>query len=126
MVAATVTAIVIGAYTSKAISSVNSENAEATEEEIDQKEKKKGGSRKEWKPPRTEPNNLEEKLSMDEAKSIKGKKIMGEGEINDEKYKQGWTKRQHVHHPLDTKQKNTTIHWWDNNLTGETEGYKFV
>ena len=71
---------------------------------------------------RTEPKNLREKLSMDEAKSGSGKKIM-EGKINDKNYKDTHDKMSHVHeHPGGAQ---TEVHYWKNKTNSETTGYKF-
>ncbi len=72
--------------------------------------------------PRTEPKNLEEKLSMDEAKGGAGQEIM-KGKINDPRYPQSdWAKMEHIHRGPNN---NTVIHYWKNRLTGSSHGFKF-
>ncbi len=73
--------------------------------------------------PRTEPKNLEEQLTLEEAKTNEGKRIM-ENEINDPKYpKKDWKKQQYVHENFEGTGK--TIHYWENIQTGEKHGFKF-
>ncbi|MFH1334108.1 MAG: hypothetical protein ABIH77_02225, partial [Pseudomonadota bacterium] len=74
---------------------------------------------------RTEPNNLSEKLALDEAKAGAGKEIM-KGRINDPAYSsEEFSKIAHYHSPLDSEQSSIEIHYWRNNSTGEQFGYKF-
>lgn len=72
---------------------------------------------------RTEPRNLSEKLTLDEAKGGAGRRIM-QGKIKDAKYPEDvWAKMQHVHeHPGGAM---TIIHYWENIETGAREGFKF-
>ena len=61
---------------------------------------------------RTQPQNLAEKLALDEAMGGAGTRIM-KGKINDPRYPEDvWAKMQHVHeNPGGTK---TVIHYWEN------------
>jgi hypothetical protein len=69
---------------------------------------------------RRTPNNLAEKLTMDEAKGGAGKKIISN--LNDPKFK-GMDKMQHVHkHPNGTQ---TNIHYVRDPKTGKTMDFKF-
>lgn len=109
-------------------SSTELETSQSTETE--EEKKKSSGKNPNWKPPRTEPNNLEEKLAMDEAKGIKDKEIKGimedQEEWGDPRYKKAeWKKCQHIHHPKDSQADNIRVHWWQHRVTGETHGYKF-
>ena len=72
---------------------------------------------------RTQPQNLAEKLALDEAMGGAGTRIM-KGKINDPRYPEDvWAKMQHVHeNPGGTK---TVIHYWENLQTGAREGLKF-
>lgn len=78
-------------------------------------EKKKKGDR-------TKPIDLEEQLTLEEAKGEKGKNIPLN--IQDPKYPESdWKKMKHNHaHPDGTK---TEVHWWENIGTGARHGYKF-
>jgi hypothetical protein len=88
----------------------------------DDKSKEKS---KEWKAPRTEPKNLGEQLTLEEAKAGAGDEIM-KGEIKDPRYpQQDWKKVQHVHEPLDTKAKDINVHYWEHRQTGDRHGFKF-
>ncbi len=71
---------------------------------------------------RTEPKDLQEKLTLDEAKSGQGEPIM-KGKLKDDKYKKGDTeKMQHNHdHGDGTK---TEVHYDKNKKTGETSNFK--
>ncbi len=71
---------------------------------------------------RTEPKNLAEQLTMQEAQSGQGRPIM-EGKIKDPNW-QGWQKMQHSHLDLNTN-KNITIHYWHNPKTNVNTGFKF-
>jgi hypothetical protein len=73
--------------------------------------------------PRTEPRDLAEELTLDEATAGAGKRIM-QGEIDDPMYPEDiWAKMQHVHeNPDGTK---IVIHYWENLQTGAREGFKF-
>ena len=71
---------------------------------------------------RTEPQNLSEQLTMQEAQSGQGSQIM-QGKINDPKWK-GWQKVEHSHLDLNTN-KNITIHYWRNPETGQKIQFKF-
>jgi hypothetical protein len=72
---------------------------------------------------RTEPRNLAEKLTLDEAAGGAGTRIM-KGKIKDPKYPENlWAKMQHVHqHPDGTQ---TVVHYWENLETGLRHGFKF-
>ena len=75
--------------------------------------------------PRTKPKNLEEQLALEEAKAKpEGAKEIMRGDIKDKRYPQEeWKKNQYIHrNPNGTK---TTIHYWENRITGATEGFKF-
>lgn len=71
---------------------------------------------------RTDPQNLAEQLTMQEAQSGQGNQIM-QGKINDQKWK-GWQKMQHSHLDLNTNT-NITIHYWYNPETRTMSGFKF-
>ena len=76
--------------------------------------------------PRTDPSDLNEQLSLEEAKtkpSNDDDEIM-KGKINDPRYPdQEWKKCQHVvDHSNGTK---TDIHYWENRLTEKRHGFKF-
>ncbi len=74
---------------------------------------------------RTEPQNLSEQLTMEEAKNNPGQEIM-QGQIRGPAYPgANWAKMQYVHRPLDSSAANITTHYWENRLTGEKEGFKF-
>ena len=62
---------------------------------------------------------------MDEAKTNlnQAQDITSKMDIKDPKYKDGWSKMQYIHKNPDGT--NTTIHYWKNNKTGITEGFKF-
>ena len=72
---------------------------------------------------RTQPANLAEKLTLDEAVAGAGNRIM-QGKINDPRYPEAiWAKMQHVHqHPGGNQ---TVIHYWQNLQTGLSHGFKF-
>ena len=71
---------------------------------------------------RTEPQNLSEQLTMQEAQSGQGSQIM-QGKINDPKWKKK-KKVEHSHLDLNTN-KNITIHYWRNPETGQKIQFKF-
>lgn len=72
---------------------------------------------------RTEPANLSEQLTMEEAKSGAGEEIM-KGKIKDPKYPADkWAKMSHTHENPDGS--IVEVHYWKNRSTGATEGYKF-
>ncbi len=71
---------------------------------------------------RTEPQNLAEQLTMQEAQSGQGRPIM-QDRIKDPNW-QGWQKMQHTHFDLNTN-KNITIHYWHNPKTNVNTGFKF-
>ncbi len=71
---------------------------------------------------RTEPESLEEQLTLKEAQSGQGSEIM-QGKINDPSY-QGWQKMQYVHKLPDGS--SITIHYWYNPQTGIMTGFKFT
>ncbi len=85
-------------------------------------EEEKEESKRDKKPVRTEPQNLNEKLALEEAKSGSGEKI--EMTLKDPKYNDGnWCKKQYIHvNPDGTK---INIHYFENLLTGAREGFKF-
>ena len=67
---------------------------------------------------RTAAANLAEQLSLKEAQSGAGERIM-EGLIKDPKFPEDiWAKMQHVHGDMN-------IHYWKNLQTGESSGFKF-
>jgi RHS repeat-associated protein len=78
--------------------------------------------------------NLAEKLTMEEAMTGAGERIM-QGKIKDPRYPEDvWAKMQHTHeHPelLDAagnllqEAKTTVVHYWQNLVTGLREGFKF-
>ena len=72
--------------------------------------------------PRTEPVDLKEKLTMDEAKAGAGKK-MEKVSVNDTKYKDTHNKMSHNHNHGDGTK--TEVHSWKDKKTGETSGHKF-
>jgi len=78
---------------------------------------------KEKKKPRTKPIDLEEQLTLEEAKAGAGERIL-EGKIDDPRYQEDkWKKQQHIHkHPDGTQ---TNLHYWENIQTGERNGFKF-
>jgi RHS repeat-associated protein len=85
---------------------------------------KTGGAEDDGKPPRTDPQNLCEKLTMDEAKGGAGKRIM-QGKINDPRYPEDkFAKMEWTHYDCNGK-KVATIHYWKNLETGELSGFKF-
>ena len=97
--------------------------AEAAETGAESSELSSGSPNELGKVPRTEPQNLAEKLTMDEAKGGAGDPIM-RGKINDPKYPEDvWAKMQHVHQNPDGT--TITVHYWKNLLTGDLEGFKF-
>ena len=71
---------------------------------------------------RTEPKNLAEQLTMQEAQSGQESPIM-QGKIKDPNW-QGWQKIEHYHLDLNTN-KNITIHYWHNPKTNVNTGFKF-
>jgi hypothetical protein len=77
------------------------------------------------KPPvRTEPENLREQLTMEEAKAGAGTEVMRGTKCGDPKFQDpGWTKMQHVHRNPDGT--NTTVHYMKNTITGETTQFKY-
>lgn len=95
-----------------------------TTNENDEEETKSSNKNPNWKPPRTEPNTLEEKLTLDEAKGItEGNEIMT-GKIKDKNYPdKDWKKCEHRH--VDYYGNENKVHWWQNRHTGETHGFKF-
>ncbi len=59
---------------------------------------------------RTEPKNLKEKLTLEEAKSAPGKRIM-KGKIKDPRFQKEWKKMRYIHtNPDGTK---IEIHFWE-------------
>lgn len=72
---------------------------------------------------RTEPVDLEEQLTLEEALGGSGEDIM-KGKIKDPNYPPTeWQKKEHSHeHPNGS---TTTIHYWENALKGIREGFKF-
>lgn len=70
---------------------------------------------------RTQPTDLSEQLTLEEAKSGQGTEIM-RGRINDPKWAD-WQKMSHTHTTYDGK--TIEIHYWRNPTTGETTGFKF-
>lgn len=74
-----------------------------------------------WTKDRTYPNNLEEQLTLEEARNGQGREIM-KGQTNDPEW-YGWQKMQHIHKTPTGD--NITIHFWKNPITGEVTGFKF-
>ncbi len=73
--------------------------------------------------PRTEPANLTEQLTMEEAQAGAGEPIMA-GKINDPNYPPDqYSKMQHVHKCPNGQ--NVTIHYWKNLSTNVSSGFKF-
>jgi len=72
---------------------------------------------------RSQPANLAEKFTLDEAMGGAGRRIM-QGRIKDPRYPENvWAKMEHVHnHPGGGR---TVIHYWENLRTGAREGFKF-
>ena len=107
----------------------NDKNDKNNKDNRDDKNEKDGsnntGSNNKNKEVRTEPKNLKEKLAMEEAKTNleKAEDITNKMNIGDPKYKNGWSKMQYIHNNPDGSK--TVIHYWKNNITGTTEGFKF-
>lgn len=75
--------------------------------------------------PRTEPADLPEKLTLDEAKSGAGKSIM-EGELNDPKYDTETGTKDKISHAHDHGDgTQTEIHYDRDRTTGEVDNFKF-
>ncbi|WP_153137271.1 RHS repeat-associated core domain-containing protein [Paraburkholderia agricolaris] len=73
---------------------------------------------------RTVASTLAEQLALDAAKAGAGERIM-QGLINDSRYPGDvWAKMQYVHPDAQTG-KNIVIHYWNNLVTGVSEGFKF-
>ncbi|MBS0649741.1 MAG: hypothetical protein JSR93_01140, partial [Verrucomicrobia bacterium] len=81
---------------------------------------------KKKKPVRTDPKDLTEQLTLEEAKSkprIEEDEIMP-GKIRDPNYpKEEWKKMEHIHEKPDGT--CVDIHYWENRLTGEKKEFKF-
>jgi len=73
-------------------------------------------------PDRTEPRNLSEQFTFEEAQSGAGRPKM-KNKINDLQFKDTHTKMEHSH--KNPNGNNTTVHYWRNNATGEGSGFKF-
>jgi hypothetical protein len=75
------------------------------------------------KPPRTEPKDLAEEITLQEAKGGAGDTIMKD-KINDPRYPPDkWEKKQHEHiNPDGTK---INVHYWEEIATKERHGFKF-
>ncbi len=104
--------------------SQSTEESVETSSELEEKKEKEGKSDKFKKtPPRTEPQSLEEALTLQKAQAGAGKEIM-EDKINDPRYpKEEWEKKQHIHDNPDKTKIN--VHYWENRITGHREGFKF-
>lgn len=74
----------------------------------------------------TDPQDLTEQLTLEEAKSERGKRILEE-EIKDPRYpKDKWKKVEHTHkRPKTQDLPDVHIHWWEEISTGKRHGYKF-
>ena len=75
---------------------------------------------------RTEPQDLTEKLTLEEAKTkpANSKDEIMEGKIKDPKYsKEEWKKVSHTHEKPDGK--FVEVHYWENRWTGEKREFKF-
>jgi RHS repeat-associated protein len=67
--------------------------------------------------------DLVEQLAMEEAIAGAGDRIM-EDRVKDPRYPpHEWSKKQHVHRSPNGR--NTTIHYWENLITGARHGFKF-
>lgn len=85
-------------------------------------EENKGNRKK--APARTEPKNLEEQLTLEEARHNPGKEL-DDIEVKDPRYpKQNWKKNQYTHEALNGT-RSSQIHYWENRQTGEKHGFKF-
>lgn len=103
-------------YYNQRMNSTSHENV--LEEERTKEEKKEKKSK------RTEPRDLPEQLTLEEAKAGAGKEIMEDKEMKDPRYpKDEWMKIQHIH--TTPSNQNINIHYWENIHTGEREGFKF-
>ncbi len=71
---------------------------------------------------RTEPKNLKEKLTLEEAKSAPGKRIM-KGKIKDPRFQKDWKKMRYSHTNSDGSK--IQIHFWEHKITGKRMGFKF-
>ncbi len=71
---------------------------------------------------RTEPKNLKEKLTLEEAKNAPGEEIM-KGKIKDPRFQKEWKKMNHIHTNPDGT--NIEIHFWEHKITGKRMGFKF-
>jgi hypothetical protein len=71
---------------------------------------------------RRDPRNLQDKLTMDEAKAGAGEPVPGMGPLKDPRYK-GWQKMQHQHEGPDGTR--TNVHYNLNPKTGEKADFKF-
>ncbi len=76
----------------------------------------------------TDPQDLTEKLTLDEAKakpSDPDDRIMEE-KIKDKRYpKDKWKKVEHVHERPDSQVPDVHVHWWEEISTRKRHGYKF-
>jgi|LakMenE01Jun11ns_1017448.scaffolds.fasta_scaffold9626676_2 hypothetical protein len=107
----------------------NSVDQNVYEEEKKEEEKRRKGQDQIAQEPqtkpqeRTEPENLSEQLTLEEAKAGAGRRIM-EDSIKDPNYpKEEWKKMQHIHENPDRTQ--VEIHYWELIKTGERSGFKF-
>lgn len=117
---------VVGFTAGWAVYEINKNYDEAHEvEDTDTRTKNNtdAGNRKKT-PVRTEPNNLEEQLALEEAKANPESKEIMQGKINDPNYPASdWKKCAHAHE--DANGNNIEVHFWENRHTGEREGFKF-
>ena len=74
-------------------------------------------------PIRTDPANLPEQLTLQQAQTGAGDEIM-KGKINDPNYQSPWIKMQYTH-ILPDNMGTISIHYWLNTVTGAMEGFKF-
>jgi len=101
---------------------------ELTDTETEQElwDEYKEHTQKEKEAVRTEPNDLKEKLTLDEAKHkpwAKEDEIM-KGKINDPRYPPSeWQKSQYKHKMSDGSE--VEVHYWEHRVTGERRDFKF-
>lgn len=97
------------------------EQKDSVDSTLEIKEKKQTDKKKQ--PVRTEPRNLEEQLTLEEARNNPGNKI--KMTIKDPKFpEEHWQKKGYEHTRIDGTKTNQ-IHYWENIHTGEKQGFKF-
>ena len=72
---------------------------------------------------RSEPQNLAEQLTLQEAKNNVGDVIMKDA-IKDPRYTKNWNKMQYIHYDPCGKN-NINIHYWENIFSKRKHGFKF-